>query len=75
MFRHSFSSTGRKVEGKKASKADSRFERGTWLGKMYETDLHLVGTKNGVYSVRTIKRLPGDQQADVELMKEFRGVP
>lgn len=75
LWRQSFSKTGRKRGGKKAQKADVRFEFGIWLGKTFDSDEHLIGTKDGVFSARTVRRLEASRRADRELLTAMKGLP
>ena len=75
VFRHSFSQTGRFLRGAKVGKADNRFQKGIFVGKTYETNEYLFVTENGVYHSRAVKRLPPDQQVDIEMLTLGKGVP
>ena len=45
------------------------------MGKKYEANESLFMTPHGVYTTRTIKRLPIDQQSDANFLKAGVGVP
>ena len=75
MFRYSFSSTGKMPKGRHMGKADYRFEKGLFLGKHYQTNEFLFGTKHGVYPSRTVKRLPKGGQVDKDMLENLVGVP
>ena len=52
-----------------------RFEHGIWLGKQLDSDEHLIGTKDGVFSCRTVKRLSEYLQINKTILEEMVGVP
>ena len=47
------------------SRGDARFVRGIWLGRTTESDEHLFATDTGVYTTRTVKRVPDTQEKNV----------
>ena len=67
--------TGRLVGGRRAYKADTQWHKGCWLGKATASDEHLIGAKSGVLTVRTIRRLPENQQAQREYLDDLVGEP
>ena len=56
-------------------RADARFVRGMWLGKTTESDEHLFATVTGVYTPRTVKRVPDTEQRRADLVKKLQGTP
>ena len=75
MFKHPVSSTSHMTGGRRARKSKSLWEKGIFLGKTYESDEFLMGTSLGVHLVRTIRRLPVEDQADKDLLSTIVGVP
>ena len=61
--------------GRRRHKADFSWHRGIWLGHVDRTDEHIVGSDFGIETVRNIKRLVKEKQADVNLFKSITGVP
>ena len=39
-------------------KLQERWTQGVWLGKVHESDSHIVGTRHGIELVRTCKETP-----------------
>ncbi|CAK0850526.1 unnamed protein product, partial [Prorocentrum cordatum] len=75
MFKHPMSSSGHMTGGRRSRKSKSMWEKGVFLGKTYESDEFLMGTSNGVHLVRTVRRLPEEDQCDPELVAKIVGVP
>eukprot|EP00959_Pyramimonas_sp_CCMP1952_P150625 3152329-Pyramimonas_sp.AAC.1 len=67
MFKHPMSSSGHVTGGRRNRKSKSMWEKGIFLGKTYESDEFLMGTSSGVHLVRTVRRLPEEDQSDLEL--------
>ena len=68
---------GQAVEGRHAEalgqpKLQQRWSAGVWLGKAIDTDAHIVGTPNGVFTTRTCKAL---MRSDDELMRGMQWTP
>ena len=55
-------------------RVDARFVR-IWLGKTTESDEHLFATDTGVYTTRTVKRVPETEQRRAYLVKSLQGTP
>ena len=60
---------------KDVPKAEPRALNGIWLGVDYETDEHVVGTANGIFTSRTVRRKPAADRWVIEDVKSTRGVP
>ncbi|CAK0871316.1 unnamed protein product, partial [Prorocentrum cordatum] len=75
MFRHPMSTSGHMTGGRRSRKSKSMWEKGIFLGKTYESDEFLMGTSSGVHLVRTVRRLPEENQSDLELVAKMVGVP
>ena len=56
-------------------KLESRWEKGVFLGVKVDTTERIVGTKNGIFVVQSIKRVPESERYDSELLLQIRGVP
>ena len=56
-------------------KAALRWTKGIYAGKTLNSDEHLVLTKSGTETVRTVRRLPAGSQFQKEALAEARGVP
>ena len=50
------------------------WKKGFWLGKSELNDTAFVGTKSGIVTGRTVKRLPGSPK-DVKALYELQGTP
>lgn len=48
---------------------------GIFLGKTFESDVPLIGTRHGVMEARSIKRFPEDQRWQVDVLNEMIGLP
>ena len=57
------------------SKFDSRFIQGIWLGRATESDEHIVGTANGVYTARSVRAKNDQEIWNGDLIKRMRGTP
>ena len=62
LFRVALSPGGKIQDGSRRGRAEARFVRGVWLGKTTESDDHLFATDTGVYTTRTVKRVPDAEQ-------------
>ena len=56
-------------------RADARFVRGTWLGKTTDSDEEMFATDTGVYTTRTVKRVPETEQRRADTVKSCQGAP
>ena len=74
VFRHPHSKTGRKP-GLRIRKGDLRNELGLFVGKSIDTDESYVMTLEGTVTTRTIRRLPVEQQNNLDLLVHGAGVP
>ena len=61
--------------GKLRSQLQDRWHEGIFLGLQDRSDEVLVGTREGVFKARTLRRLDGVQRRDPELLKGLRGLP
>ena len=52
-----------------------RWVKGLWVGKLDRDNSNIVLTESGALSVRFVRRLPGDSQANRTLMGAAAGVP
>ncbi|CAK0896486.1 unnamed protein product, partial [Prorocentrum cordatum] len=75
LFKLSVTATGKLRGGVRQGRVDARFERGIWLGKTIESDEHLFGTSEGVFTARTVKRVPVLEQNRADLIKAIKGTP
>ena len=57
------------------SKFDSRFIQGIWLGRATESDEHIVGTADGVYTARSVRAKNDQEIWNGDLIKKMRGTP
>ena len=57
------------------SKAQRRWVKGLWLGKLDRDDSHILGTSSGAIAVRSVRRLPLESQTDGVMMKAMKGIP
>ena len=57
------------------SKLDSRFTPGIWLGRATESDEHIVGTAQGVYTARSIRAKNDQEIWNSGLIKSMKGTP
>ena len=62
-------------EGKRASRLDSGYRRGIFLGLVEGAAAYYVGVKDKVVKARAIKLLTGGERVDRELFHSFRGTP
>eukprot|EP00971_Amphidinium_carterae_P238789 4740254-Amphidinium_carterae.1 len=74
LFRVSFSSSGRFRQAK-VGKADLRFQKGLFVGKSYDGDEWMMLTPSGMFTSRTLKRLPLESQCDAQLVLAVKGTP
>ena len=56
-------------------RADARFVRGICLGKTLDSDEHLFGTDESVFTTRTVQRVPDSEQRRGDLVKHCQGTP
>ena len=56
-------------------KLEDGFVRGIWLGRSTSSGEHLLGTTAGVVRCRTARRVPEEDQHNVELLTNMRGAP
>ncbi|CAK0818910.1 unnamed protein product [Prorocentrum cordatum] len=75
MLKHPMSSSGHMTGGRRSRKSKSMWEKGIFLGKTYESDEFLMGASSGVHLVRTVRRLPEEDQCDLELVAKMVGAP
>ena len=57
------------------SKAQGRWVKGLWLGKLDRDVSHILGTSSGAIAVRSVRRLPLESQTDGIMMKATKGIP
>jgi len=58
-----------------ASKFQSCWFKGIWIGRCTETDESMVLTHSGVQRSRTIKRVPLEEQKDFTILQNVKGLP
>ena len=75
LFRVAVSPSGKIRDGIRQGRADARFLRGVWLGKTTESDEHLFANETGVYTTRTVKRVPDTEQRRADLVENLQGTP
>ncbi|CAE7029215.1 GIP [Symbiodinium sp. CCMP2592] len=75
MFRMPASRTGAVQGRKRVLKGDSLWRPGIFLGRTLQSSEYLFGTPDGVYTARSLRRLPVGRGADKELMATFLGLP
>ena len=54
---------------------ESRWEPGIFLGMRERTTEKIVGTKEGIYVVQSIRRRPEGERYDADMVKGIRGLP
>ena len=52
-------------------KADSRWTKGIWLGKVKTSDEHIVGRGTTIAKVRVVRRCPEEERWDVPLLRDL----
>ena len=57
------------------NKFDSRCIPGKWLGRATESDEHIVGTAQGVYTARSVRAKNDQEIWNVGLIKSMKGTP
>ncbi|CAE7434553.1 PARP6, partial [Symbiodinium sp. KB8] len=60
---------------KPGTKAQRRWIRGLWVGKLDRDNTNIILTECGALSVRSVRRLPAEAQANRTLMGSAAGVP
>ena len=75
LFRVAVSPSGEIRNGVRQGRANARFVRGMWLGKTTESNEHLFANEWGVYTTRTVKRVPDSEQKRAELVRSLQGTP
>ena len=75
LFRYAVSKQGKGPKDIKLSKADLRFGKGIFLGKLFESGESIFGTRDGTFYARTVKRLPKGERADLQLLQNLVGTP
>ena len=75
MFKHPMTSTMHMSGGRRGRKSKTAWEKGDFVGKTYERDEFMMATPTGVHLIRTVRRLPEQDQTDPELMAKIVGVP
>eukprot|EP00969_Alexandrium_andersonii_P162374 7176822-Alexandrium_andersonii.AAC.1 len=53
----------------------AKWIKGTWLGRAERSDEDIVSDHEGVHTVRTIRRLVGENKHDVEILKKRYALP
>ena len=59
----------------RASKVESNWDYGIWLGRCTQSDEHYVATGKDVYRTRTIRRLPKTERYHKELINKVLSTP
>ena len=73
LFRMAVPPCGRVRSEIRQDRADARFVRGMWLGKTAESDEHLFATDSGVYTTRTVTRVPDTEPRRADLVNSLQG--
>ncbi|CAE7521947.1 RE1 [Symbiodinium sp. CCMP2592] len=60
---------------KPGTKSQRRWVKGIWVGKLDRDNTHIVLTESGALSIRSVRRLPPEGQANRTLMGTVAGVP
>ena len=71
LYRVTVSPSGKSRDGVRQGCADARFVRGIWVGKTTESDEHLFATDTGVYTTRTVKRVPDSERKRADLVRSL----
>ena len=76
-FKGHLVSLGELVIFHKASKhrGDLQWLRGVYLGVHERNGAHILGTPDGVYESRSIRRLPAEEQWNAEMVLGMKGLP
>ena len=56
-------------------RGDLQWCRGVWLGIHERNGAHIIGTSEGVFESRSIRRLPEEHQWSAEAILGMRGLP
>ena len=56
-------------------KGDLQWAKGLWLGVNERNNAHIVGTADGTYESRSVRRLPEDQKWSLEMVLGMKGFP
>ena len=56
-------------------RGDPAWERGIWLGRVEDSEEHLVATEAGVWKARSLRRLEPERAHDARLLLAVRGLP
>ena len=75
LFRVAVSPSGKIRDGIRHGRADARFVREVWLGKTTKSDEHLFANEMGVYTTRTVRRVPDTEKKRADLVKGLQGTP
>ena len=75
LFMEPIPASRRRRQGRRKQKMDAAMEPGVWLGRAEDSDEHLVGTPQGVYRWRTVRRMLPDRQWSAELFLGMKGLP
>ena len=75
LFRLAVSPSGKVRSETRQGRADARFVRGTCLGQTLDSDEHLCGTDEGVFTTRTVKRVQDTEQRRGDVVKNCQGTP
>ena len=77
LFKHSSVPFGEKVLFYKHSphKGDLQWLKGIWLGVNERNNAHVLGTLEGTFESRSIRRLPEEEKWDSALVLGLRGLP
>ena len=75
LFRVAVSPSGKIRYGVRQGREDARLVRGMWIGKTTESDEHLLANELGVYTTRTVKRVPDSELERADLVRSLQGTP
>ena len=74
LFMEPIPASRRRRQGRRKQKMDAAMEPGIWLGRAEDSDEHLVGTPQGVYRCRTVRRMVPDKQWSAEMFLGMKGL-
>ncbi len=63
------------VDLPKDAKMDAKFLDGVYLGISQRNSEYFIGTPEGVFGSRTIKRFPYEERLNFEFIDKVKGVP
>ena len=64
-----------KTAANRRNKDEPRWEEGSWLGVIFETDEVIIGKENGVVKCRDVRRMPEEDQGNAKELLKVKGWP